>query len=107
MEAALHYFVDADAEVFGGRDFFGEFRQRVQILMVVAGEHFPFDKAIEIDQIADHAGLFVDWAAYGDLERVVVSVAVGVVAFAVDGLIFGFGHGIAVQTMRGGEQIAA
>ena len=86
-EATLHYFVNLDAEIFRGGHFVGEFLQGVQILVVEAGEHFPFDEAVEIDQVADHAGLFVDRAADGDFDDVVVAVSVGIVAFAVGVLI--------------------
>ena len=51
----------------------------------IAGEHFPFDESVEIDEVADHAGGGIDRAADGDFEGVVVAVSVGVVAFAVGG----------------------
>ena len=47
VEAALHYFVDLDAEIFRGGHLFGEFFHRIQVLVAVAGEHFPFDEAID------------------------------------------------------------
>src|SRR5215469_4476416 len=105
--AALQYFEDPDAEVFGGRDVFCELRQGVEILKVIVSQHFPFHKTVEIDEVADHAGLLIDRAADRDLEMIVVSVTVGVVAFAIGGLVLGGGHLIAVQPVRGGEKIAA
>jgi hypothetical protein len=107
MEAALHYFVDLNAEIFGGGDFLGEFGEGIQIFVAEAGEHFPFDKAIQIDQVADHAGFFVDRAAHCYFNGVIVAVAEGIVAFAVGRLIFLRGHGLAVQAVRRGEEVAA
>ncbi len=60
--------------------------------MIVAGEHFPFDEAVEIDQIADHAGGWIDLSADRDFEGVVVAVSVRIVALAVGGEIFGGRH---------------
>ena len=82
-EATVHYFVDLNTKIFGGRNFGREFLQGVQILVIVAGEHFPFDEAVQISEVADHAGFFVDMTADGYLDCVVVAVTMGVVAFAV------------------------
>ncbi len=82
-EATVHYFVDLNAKIFGGRNFVREFLQRIQILIIVAGEHFPFDETIQVAEVADHAGFHVDLPADGDLDGVVVAVAVRIVAFAV------------------------
>jgi hypothetical protein len=106
-EAALQYFEYLDTEVFCGRHDLGEFLQHIQILQVVAGDHFPFDNSVEIKQVADHSGLIVDLAAYGDFKSVVVAVSVGIVAFTVGGLIFVGGHARTVQAVRGGEAVAA
>ena len=107
LEAALQYFVDLDAEIFRSRHGSGEFLQCIQILQVVAGEQFPFDESIKIDEVADHSGRGIDLAADCDFQGVIVSVSVRVVAFAVGREIFFRGHGFAVQPMGGGEQIAA
>ena len=58
-EAALHYFVDLDAKIFRGRHFLGEFWERIQILVAIAAEHFPFDEFVEIGEVAHHSGLDV------------------------------------------------
>src|SRR5438552_17363852 len=55
-EAALQYFEDLNAQVFRGRHILGEFFQRIQVRQVVAGEHFPLDKAVEVHQIVRPAG---------------------------------------------------
>jgi hypothetical protein len=107
LKAALQYFEDLDGEIFRGGHFLGEFLQGIQILQIVAGEHFPFDEAVEIDEVADHAGGGIDGAADGDFEGVVVTVSVRVVAFAVSGDVFFGGHVGAMQAVRGREAIAA
>ncbi|MCU1304774.1 MAG: hypothetical protein JWQ87_5058 [Candidatus Sulfotelmatobacter sp.] len=106
VEAAVHYFVDLDTEVLGGGNLLGEFRQHVQVFVAVAGKDFPFDEAIEIGEIADHAGVLVDGAADRHFDSVVVAVSVGVVALAVGGLILFWRHRFAVQAVRGGEEIS-
>ena len=60
-----------------------------------------------IGEVADHAGCRVDRAADRYFDGVVVAMAVGVVALAVGRLVLFLRHGIAVQTMRGGKEIAA
>ena len=59
-KAALQYFEDFDAQIFRSGHKCGEFLQRIQILQIIARDHFPFDKTIEIDEVADHAGAVVD-----------------------------------------------
>src|SRR5208282_1817212 len=107
LKATLQYFEDFDGEIFRGGHKLGEFLHRIQILQVIAGEHFPFDESIEIDQVADHAGSGIDRAADRDFEVVVVAVPVGVVAFSVGGKILGSGHVGAVQAVRCRETVAA
>ena len=106
-EGALQYFEDPDAEILCSGHFFAEIFHRVQVLKVIAGEDFPFDAGVEIDEVADHAGGEVDRAADGDFEGIVVSVSVRVVALAVGGEVLSRGHFRAVEAMRGGEAIAA
>jgi hypothetical protein len=106
-EATLHYFVDLNTEIFRGGHFLGEFFHRIQILVIEAREHFPFDEAVEIGEVADHSGSLIDLAADGYFEDVVVSVTVGIVALSVDRLILGVGHRFAVEAVRRGEQVAA
>jgi hypothetical protein len=45
-EATLHFFEELDAKVFRRRDVGREFREDIQIFVVVASEKFTFDKAI-------------------------------------------------------------
>ena len=106
-EAALQYFEDLNREIFRGGHKLVKFLHRIQILQVIPREHFPFDDAVEIDQIADHARALVHRAADGHFERVIVAVPVRVVAFAIGGEILFGGHLGAVQAVRGGEMIAA
>ncbi len=50
---------------------------------IEALENFAFHEAIQIDEIADHAGLVVHLPAHRDFQRVVVAVSIRIVAFAV------------------------
>jgi len=51
-------FEDLNREIFRGGHKLVKFLHRIQILQVIPREHFPFDDAVEIDQIADHAVLW-------------------------------------------------
>jgi len=106
-EAALQYFKDFDAEILRGGHSLSEFLQRIQILQVIAREHFSFDETVEIDEIADHTGALVNWAADGDFEKIVMPMSIRIVAFAKGYTIFFIGHVGAVQPVRGGEEITA
>jgi hypothetical protein len=107
VEATLQYFEDLDSKIFRGGHGLGEFFQGIQILKVETKEHFPFDEAVEIDEVADHASSLIDLAAHRDFERVVVAMSVGVVALAVGREIFGRRHVGAVEPVRGREAVAA
>jgi hypothetical protein len=107
VEATLQYFENFDGEIFRGGHGLGEFFQGIQILKVETKEHFPFDEAVEIDEVADHASSLIDLAAYRDFECVVVAVSVGIIALSVGSKIFGGRHVGIVETMRSGEAIAA
>jgi len=61
--------------------------------------------AIEVSQIADHSRDWIDLAAYRYLYDIVMAVAMGIAAFAIDGAILFLGIGIGVQAMRGAENI--
>ncbi len=106
-EAALQFFEDLDGKIFRGGHKLAKFLHGIQVLQVITREHFPFDDAVEIHQIADHARGLVDRAADGHLERVIVAVPVRVVAFAVSGKIFFGGHVRTMQPVRRGEVVAA
>jgi len=56
--------------------FFGEFLQGVQIFMVEAGKHFPFDELSRSTRLQTMR-LLVDRAADGYFDDVVVAVSVG------------------------------
>src|SRR5579863_6549191 len=86
-EATLHYFVNLNTEIFSSRNIACKLLQGIQMFVAKAGEHFPFDEAVEIDEVADHSSLRIHLSANGYLHDVVVTVSVGIVAFAVDFLI--------------------
>ena len=68
--------------------------------MVVALEDCVVHKAIQIDQIADHAGLVIDRPADGDLDHVVVPMSVRIIALAIGRAVFFRRHLVAVQAVR-------
>src|ERR1700682_4381561 len=96
-EAALQYFEDLHTKVFRGGHVSGELLQGIQVLQVVAGEHFTLDETIEVDQVTDHASAIVHRAADRYLQDIVVSVSMGIIALPVDGQIFFGGEFVAVQ----------
>ena len=65
----------------------------IQVHEIKAVEQICLCECIELAEVADHAGNGVDGTADGDLDDVVVSVAVGVVALAVGGAVFFVGVG--------------
>src|SRR5258708_2872040 len=104
-EAPLQYFEDLYTEIFRGRDVPGELLQRIQVLQVVVGQHFFFDKTIQVDQVADHASAIVHRAAHRYFQSVVVSVSMGIIAFSIDGAIFFGREFAAVQAVRSGKSV--
>ena len=78
--------------------------QRVQVHVIETVEQICSREGIEVGEIADHAGGGIDRAAEGDFDGVVVAVAIGVIALAVDGAILLRGVGVGVQAMRGAEK---
>ena len=62
----------------------------VQIFVIERLDHFAFHKRIEFAEIRDHAGRRIHRARHGHFHHVVVPVAIGIVALAVDALIFFF-----------------
>jgi hypothetical protein len=105
-EAALQYFEDLHTQVFRRGDVPGELLQRIQVLQVVPGEQFPFDKTIEVDQVADHASAVVHLPADRYLQDIVVSVSMGIIALPVDDAVFFDGEFVAVQAVGSGETVA-
>ena len=105
-KAAPQNIVDGHAEVFGRWHLVCEFRQGIKILVAEVGQDLALDESVEIHQVAYHAGARVHPSAYGDLELVIVSVAVRVIALAVGLAVPRVGHLRAVQAVRGREQVA-
>src|SRR5271165_2461131 len=105
-EAALHDFVDRNAEIFRGRNIFREFWQQIQILMIVPLQDSPAREAVQVRQVADHPRLLIYWPADRDFDNVVVAMPVWVIALAVDLAVPLSGELLAVQAMRSGKHVA-
>lgn len=106
-EAALHYFVDPHAEIFGGWNMMSKISQAVKVFMIVPSQDFFFDEGIQIGKVAYHARLLIDPAADGYLENIIVPMAEGIIALTVSVAVLGVRHPIAMQAMRSREQITA
>ncbi len=98
---------DLAADIFGGRhdaaelgDFF------VQIFLVEGLENFALDERVEVAQICDHPGRWINRAGDSHFQRVIVPVAVRIIALAIDALIFRVAQLRRVQTMRSREIVA-
>ena len=75
--------------------------------MIEAVEDARPHQLIERGQIHHHAGLRVHRPPDQHLHHVVVPVTVGIVAFAIDGLVFFHWKRISVQPVAGAHQVAA
>ena len=95
MAMAIFSVVGMRCEEFG--DFF------VEEAVVHGVEHFAVHDFFELFEIDDEAGAGIDFAFYRDFERVVVAVAVGVVAFAEDAAVFFRSEIRVVVVVRCGE----
>src|SRR5579863_8366369 len=95
-ERPLQYFEDLDAQIFRSGHSFREFLQGIQILKVIAQEHFPLHALIEIDEIAYHSRALINWAADADFEPVIVAVSVRIIAFAIGSQVLFRRHSIAM-----------
>ena len=96
-----------DGEIFCGGHHCAEFLKLVQILMIETIEDFAGDDGVESCEVADHSSGGGNGTADRNFKKIVVSVAVGIVALAV-GVAIGLRaeRGI-VQAMRGAKEIAA
>src|SRR5947209_7487942 len=64
--------------------------KRVQLIKIAelkARHHDSLHKAVEIGEVADHSGCRIGLATYRDFDFVVMSMAIGIIAFAVNLLI--------------------
>ncbi len=96
MKALPQDVVDPDAKVLRGGHNALKHRQRIEVLVAKTFQNICIYKGVQIGQIAHHPRTWIDLAGHGDLHRVIVSVPVGIVAFAVYGLVLLIGHGIGV-----------
>jgi hypothetical protein len=105
-EAALQYFVDCQAEIFGRRYALPEFGQCIEVHMFVARQDFARHETVQDRQIADHARARIHRTADRDFQRVVMTVAVRIVALAVGGAVLLGRHFLAVQPVRSGKPVS-
>ena len=80
---------------------------KIQIRVVKAIDHRFLYATIQVSQVANHAGHRIYLAAYGYLDNIVMAVAVGIAALAVDRPIFFLAVFIRVETVRCTEDIPA
>ena len=80
---------------------------KIQIRVVKAVNHRLLYTTIQVSQVADHASHRIYLAAYGYLDNIVMAVAVGIAALAVDRPIFFLAIFVRIQTVRRTEDIPA
>jgi hypothetical protein len=80
---------------------------KVQIGVVKAVKHCLLHTTIQVSQVADHASDRIYLTAYRYLDNIVMAVAVGIAALAVDGPIFFLAILVRVQAVRCTEDIPA
>ena len=68
--------------------------------MVKALYDLALRKAVKVGQIADHSGRRINLSTDRDFYGVVMAVSVGVIAFAVEGLVLGVSRISKVQAVR-------
>src|SRR5215471_12444598 len=102
----LHQVVESHAHIFRGGHRRLELRQRIQVLVVQAFQYVVLHKGVQVGQIADHPCLSIHRTSHGNLQRIVVAMAVRIIALAVHSLVFLRRHGIAMQAVRSGKPVA-
>lgn len=104
LKFRLENLPEDDGDVFRSRNHTLEKRNvMVQALVVDLVDDFGEDNVLELLEIHHHTGLGWNRTANGDLESIVMAVAVLVVANAVGLAILLVGHLGVVKTMRRGE----
>jgi len=83
--------VNLDAQILGGRYFIEKcgdiFIERFVIEFL---ENLAFDESVQIGEIRDHAGGWVYVPRHADFDYIVVTVAMGIVAFPKNPVILFF-----------------
>ena len=79
----------------------------VKVAEFEARHYNPLNKAVQIGKITDHPGLRIGPAANRNFNLVIVTMAMRVVAFAVDLAVLSFRQIGRVQTVGGGESISS
>jgi hypothetical protein len=75
--------------------------------MVKSVDNVTLDTIVEVSEVADHSGDLVHLAAYGNLDYIVMPVAMRVAALAVDREVFLLGVGLRVQTVGGTQNVSS
>src|SRR6185437_2560541 len=94
-------------EILRCRHKIAEALQRIQIRMIEAREHLTFRESIQISKVRDHARLRIDRARESELHRVIMPVAIGIVAFAERRAILLGRKRVNMQPVRGGKVVSA
>ena len=88
---ALQPTKNLDAKILGRRNLLAKLRNLVIERAVIEGfEYFALNEAIEIGEIRDHASGWINVARQAYFQNIIMSVAMRVVAFAVEARIFRF-----------------
>jgi hypothetical protein len=100
-------FVNGDTEILGGGHFVGEALIEIQIGVIKTIDHPGLYTMIQVGEAADHPGHGIYLSANGYFHHIVMPVAVGVAAFAVDGTVLFLAVGLGKEAMRGTHDIPA
>src|SRR6476661_4620440 len=99
---------DGDDDVLGGGNHaLHEVHVEIEVAVVHAVEHTLGDDLLQGSKVEDIPGTRFDWSAHADVQRVVVSVPVGVVAASEQPLVLLIGERRVVDPVRGIELQAA
>jgi hypothetical protein len=99
--------VNSNTEILCGRYLVREARIEVQVGVVKAVNHLCAYARIEVGQVADHPGYGVHLATYGYFHDVIVAVAVGIGALAVNGVILLLAIRVCKEAMGGAQHVSA
>ncbi len=75
--------VNLDAQILGGRYFIEKHRDIfIERFVIEFLENLTFDESVQVGEIRDHAGGWVYAPRHADFDYIVMTVAMGIVAFA-------------------------
>jgi hypothetical protein len=99
--------VNGDTQILCGGHLVGEVGIEVEIGVVKAIDHQFLNTAIQVGQVADHSGYRVYLAPDLYLYDVIVAVAVGIAALAVDFPVFLFAVGLGIETVGSAQNVTS